>query len=202
MPVASGGDAVERGWTSDLEDRLNRLERENRRWKWLAAVGPAVALVALLGQTLPSAGAIGHDSPGARPAPTSAVVEAQRFVLRDPSGTARATLAMGADGAPVFHFLDRDGAARAVLAPSHLVLSGQEPGSAVKLLVNRGGLPALRLEKDGRLRAVVGMAGDGTLALGFYGEDGQGRALLDVNAQGTPGLTLFDPGGKVTWSAP
>ena len=46
------------------------------------------------------------------------------------------------------------------------------------------------------------MAGDGTLALGFYGEDGQGRALLDVGATGAPGLTLFNPGGKVVWSAP
>jgi hypothetical protein len=193
---------VERRWTSDVEGRLSRLERENRRWKWLAAVGPALALAGLLGQSLPSAGAIGQDTPGARPVPTASVVEAQRFVLRDPSGTPRATLAMGADGAPFFHFLDRDGAIRAVLAPSHLVLSGQEPGSAVKLLVTRGGLPALRLEKDGRLRAILGMAGDGTLALGFYGDDGNGRALLDLSAKGAPGLTLFDPGGKVTWSAP
>jgi hypothetical protein len=193
---------VEREWTRDLEVRLSRLERENRRWKWLAALGPAVALVGLLGQMIPSAGAIGHDSPAARPTVSPAVVEAERFVLRDARGTPRASLAMGADGSPVFHFFDRDGATRTVLAPSHLVLSGEEPGSAVKLLVNRGGLPALRLEKNGRLRAVLGMAGDGTLALGFYGDDGQGRALLDVNAGGAPGLTLFSRGGKVAWSAP
>jgi hypothetical protein len=193
---------VERRWTRDLEERLSRLERENRRWKWLAAAGPALALAGLLGQSLPSAGAIGQDPPAARPAPTSSVVEAERFVLRDPSGAPRATLAMGKDGAPIFRFLDRDGATRAVLAPSQLALSGQEPGSAVKLLVTRDSLPALRLEKDGRLRAVLGMAGDGTLALGFYGDDGQGRALLDLGANGAPGLTLFDPRGKVTWSAP
>jgi hypothetical protein len=113
---------VEHRWTSDLEGRLNRLERENRRWKWLAAVGPALALAGLLGQTLPNAGAIGHDSPGARPAPTPAVVEAQSFVLRDGRGAPRATLAMGADGAPIFHFIDRDGTVRTVLAPSHLTL--------------------------------------------------------------------------------
>jgi hypothetical protein len=193
---------VERSWTSDLDVRLSRLERENRRWKRLAAVGPALALVALLGQALTTAGAIGHDSPGARPAPTRAVVEAERFVLRDASGVARASLSMARDGEPLFLLLDRDGAARAALAPSHLVLAGEEPGTAVKLLVNRGGTPALRVEKAGRLRAILGMAGDGTLALGFYGEDGQGRALLDVAANGAPGLTLFNPGGKVVWSAP
>lgn len=84
----------------------------------------------------------------------------------------------------------------------HLFLSGDDGGSAVKLLVNPGGTPALRLEKDGRLRAVLGMTGDGTLALGFYGQDGKGRALLDVGVDGSPGLTLFTKTGKVAWSAP
>jgi hypothetical protein len=193
---------MEQRRTSDLEGRVSRLERENRRWKRLAAVGPALALVALLGQALPSAGARGHDSPGARPALTPTVIEAERFVLRDARGAARASLSMAADGEPLLLFLDRDGAARTVLAPSHLVLSGEEPGTTVKLLVNRGGTPALRLEKEGRLRAVLGMAGDGTLALGFYGDDGKGRALLDVGADGAPGLTLFTRSGKVAWSAP
>src|SRR5262245_65781748 len=113
----------------------------------------------------------GTDTPGARPSYTPAVVEAERFVLRDASGAARASLEIDADGAPVLRLQDRDGAIRMILAPSHLVLSGEEPGSAVKLLVNKGGTPALRLERHGRLRAVLGMGHDGTLALGFYGDD-------------------------------
>lgn len=186
----------------DLEARVRRLEREARRWRRLAALGAVLALAAVLAQGLPTAVARGVDPPAARPGLAPARVEAGEFVLRDPSGAARATLALAADGAPVLRFLDRAGAVRAVLAPTHLVLSGEEPGNAVKLLVNPGGTPALRLERDGRLRAVLGMAGDGTLALGFYGDDGGGRALLDVRADGAPGLTLFTKGGKVAWSAP
>ncbi len=35
-----------------------------------------------------------------------------------------------------------------------------------------------------------------------YGQDGKGRALLDVGSDGSPGLTLFHKSGKVAWSAP
>jgi hypothetical protein len=185
-----------------VEGRLGRLERENRRWRRLATTAMALVVVALMGQALSSAIAKGHDSPGSRPNLLPSVIEAQQFVLRDASGVARAHLRMGADGTPALLFLDRDGTPRTVLAPSHLVLSGEEPGTAAQLVVNRGGTPALRIEKLGRLRAVLGMASDGTLALGFYGEDGKGRALLDVGAAGAAGLTLFTPGGKVAWSAP
>jgi hypothetical protein len=184
-----------------LEARLSRLERDNRWWKLAAAMGGALALAALLGSTLPSAVAKGVE-PAAPRAAGPGVVEAQRFVLRDASGLPRASLAVSDDGVPLLIFLDRDGEPRGVLGPKHLLLASDDGGSAVKLLVNPGGTPALRLEKDGRLRAVLGMTGDGTLALGFYGQDGKGRALLDVGIDGSPGLTLFTKTGKVAWSAP
>ena len=185
-----------------LQARVARLERDGARWRLAALAGPlAVAAVALAGQALPSAAAKGVDGSPVRPSVPPGVVEAQRFVLRDASGAARATLGTTDEGLPLLVFLDRDGEARAILGQTQLSLS-DERGSAVKLLVNPGGTPALRLEKDRRLRAVLGMTSEGTLALGFYGQDGTGRALLDVGADGSPGLTLFAAGGKVAWSAP
>jgi hypothetical protein len=184
-----------------LEARLSRLERDNRRWKLATVMGGALALAALLGSTLPSAVAKGFE-PGAPRFAGSGVVEAQRFVLRDASGHTRASLAVSDDGVPLLLFLDRHGEPRGGLGPKHLLLSSDDGESAVKLLMNPGGTPAVRLEKDGRLRAVLGMTGDGTLALGFYGQDGKGRALLDVGLDGSPGLTLFTKSGKVAWSAP
>lgn len=191
------------GSAHDLQARVARLEREGRRWRLAAAIGPvALAVAALLGQTLPSAVAKGVDTGPLRPAGAPGVVEAQRFVLRDPSGAARATLATTDEGVPLLVFMDREGEPRAILGQKQVYLSDEGGSSAVKLLVNPGGTPALRLEKDGRLRAVLGMTTEGTLALGFYGQDGKGRALLDVGADGSPGLTLFGKTGKVAWSVP
>ena len=188
--------------TLDLEARVSRLERHVGRWKLVAALGPvALAVAVLTGPGVP-ARAKGLDEWAARPGLAPAVVEAQRFVLSDASGRVRATLGAGEDGTPSLTFVDADGEARAALGPRYLFLAGDDGVTAVKLLVNPGGTPALRMEKAGRLRAVLGMTADGTLALGFYGRDGKGRALLDVAADGSPGLTLFHTSGRVAWSAP
>jgi hypothetical protein len=185
----------------EIDARLCRLECELRRWRMLAALGPiALLVVAVTGSPLSIAGTKPMDAFPRSPSPGSPVVEAQRFVLRDAAGATRVTLALAEDGLPLLTFFDGDGEPQAALGPRHLYLSG-DGNTAVKLLVNPGGTPALRLEKQGRLRAVLGMANDGTLALGFYGQDGKGRALLDVAADGSPGLTLFHKSGKV-WSAP
>jgi hypothetical protein len=187
----------------ELEVRLTRLERELRRWRLLAALGPlALGIATVAGLALPAVGARLPDTPGIRPGTAAEVVEAHRFVLRDPDGRARATLALADDGIPRLSFLDGDGEARSALGPRHLYLAGDDGVAAIKLFVNQGGTPALRLEQAGRLRAVLGMTTDGTLALGFYGQDGKGRALLDVGSDGAPGLTLFHASGKVVWSAP
>jgi hypothetical protein len=194
---------VEERRAIDLEARVRRLERENRRWKLAALLGAAgLALVPLWGPASLSAVAKGIDAPALQSALAPEVVEARRFVLRDASGVSRATLGVADDGTPLLVFYNGDGEPRAVLGQTQVYLSSDGGGTAVKLLANAGGIPALRLERDGRLRAVLGMTGDGALALGFYGQDGKGRALLDVGADGSPGLTLFTKSGKVAWSAP
>jgi hypothetical protein len=194
---------VEHARSLDLETRLSRLEREVRRWRRLAALAPLTLVVATVaGLALPAVGGRPTDGPVIRPQTVGDVVEARRFVLRDTEGRTRATLAVADDGIPRLSFVDADGETRAALGPRHLYLAGEDGGAAIKLFVNQGGTPALRLEQAGRLRAVLGMTADGTLALGFYGQDGKGRALLDVGSNGAPGLTLFHASGKIAWSAP
>ncbi len=70
-----------------LTQRLDRLERENRRLK-LAGAFLVLALVAV--------GAMGQVLPKAVPK----VVEAERFVLRDPGGKIVATLGTEGPGTP------------------------------------------------------------------------------------------------------
>jgi hypothetical protein len=74
----------------DLQDRLLRLERQNRRFKQLGAVMLAIAaVIVVMGQ-----------------APAKKTVEANEFILRDDSGNVRAKLSMvipagAAPGSPV-----------------------------------------------------------------------------------------------------
>lgn len=186
---------------ADLARRLERLETANRRWKRLGMLSLAgLATVLAMSQGVPRAVATAPEPPLPLPRKAADVVEAHQFVLRDKSGVIRATLAMSKDGEPVLMFLDPDERIRAVLAQSELHLSGANSSTAVKVIVNADGRPALRLEKDGKLRAVLGMTADGVLALGLYDQEGKGRALLDVSADGSPGLALFNQSGKVTWS--
>jgi hypothetical protein len=78
-----------------LVERLNRLERENQRWRWLVTVTLAVmALGVVLVQTTS--------------AKVGKVLEAERFVLRDADGTSRAELGV-MDGASILLLNDKDG---------------------------------------------------------------------------------------------
>lgn len=187
--------------TATLAERLDRLERINRRWRRLALLAFAgLGGAVLAGLTVPGASARGVEPALPWPRQAAETVEAQQFVLRDKSGITRAMLAMSGDGLPLLVFLDPQERVRAVLGQQELSLSGDRD-TAVKLFVNPDGRPALRLEKDGKLRAVLGMTTEGILALGLYDRDGKGRALLDVDAHGSPGLSLFDKAGRLTWSA-
>ncbi|MFQ5848888.1 MAG: hypothetical protein ACE5IQ_14595 [Candidatus Methylomirabilales bacterium] len=81
-----------------MEERLNRLERENRRLKKLGSVALAViAATVLMGYV------VGEK-----------VVEAERFVLLDPNGQPRAVLAVAKGGAGLYLY-DSKGKLRAGL---------------------------------------------------------------------------------------
>ncbi|HEV8306134.1 MAG TPA: hypothetical protein VGW35_00590 [Methylomirabilota bacterium] len=105
-----------------VAERLTRLERENRRLKHMVAAG-LVGLVAVL---------LMGQAPVAQ-APR--IVEAERFVLRDPSGNVRATLSVTSEGGTGLSLMNKDGTVGALLvtvdAGSALALG--DPHGAVRI---------------------------------------------------------------------
>src|SRR4051794_27808997 len=75
-----------------LTERVERLERENRSWRWL---GTAV----LIGATALIAG--GADQ--------TKVIEAERILLREKGGKIRAVLEVKDDGTPHLALFDKAG---------------------------------------------------------------------------------------------
>jgi len=83
-----------------VEDRLNRLEREMRRWKKLATAALAcLSLTVLLGAV----------------ANVAEEVKAKRFVLVGQDGQPRGGLSVDTDGIAALRLFDQDGLPRATL---------------------------------------------------------------------------------------
>lgn len=147
-----------------LADRVDRLERQNRRLKHVgAAVAIGIATVVLMGQARTAA----------------KVVEAERFIVRDAGGRTRATLGVAADGEAGLYFVDRDGKLRAALALKtdggpNLTLLDRDEKPRVGLVVGADGTPVLGLfDRDKKLRATLSVAADGTPFLSFKDRDGK-----------------------------
>jgi hypothetical protein len=145
-----------------LTVRLDRLERESRRWRRVA-LGSwlGIAALLLLGQS---------PSRGANPART---VEAERFVLRDSRGHAGATLGWEADDTPRLALHDPGGQPRVVLT------------------VGAGGAPGLTLlDSDGAtVRAAFVVGPDGAPGFALFDPAGKPRlaaALFHAASRGRP----------------
>ena len=146
--------------------RLEHLERQQRRWRGAAVVGGlALVSLALMGQK-----------------PAGRTVEAERFVLRDSAGRARAELVM-VDGeqSVALRFKDGDGMPRLTL--------GTENGAAVVVLNEAGG----------KLRAGLVALPHGAPGLNLYDGTGKPRAELSLTRDGSPALTFNDRDGFATW---
>jgi len=155
-----------------LVQRLDDLERENRRLKWIGAlVLIGIAALVLMGQ--------------AGPRRVFKHLQSEQFILQDPGGQTRAVLGTLADGSSGLVLYDRNGKERAKL----IVLAD---GSSV--------LHAL--DKDGKLRAGLGVASDGSPGLLLGDREGRPRAGLSVLGDGMPSFGLFDANGKVLFKAP
>src|SRR5215813_14206482 len=148
--------------------RLDRLEREGRRWRRVA-LGSwlAIAALLLLGQSPP-------PSPP-KPAAPGRTVEAERFVLRNAHGGIGATLGWEADDTPRLTLYDPGGQPRAVLA------------------VGAGGAPGLTLfAADGvTTRAAFVIGTDGAPGVALFDPAGKPRlaaALFHGSAPGRPAL--------------
>jgi hypothetical protein len=152
----------------ELARRVEQLERAQRRWRRLAT-GAALGLVAvaLMGQ---------------KPAPR--VVVAERFILRDAAGRARAELVVDGEQSVALRFKDADSMPRLSL--------GTENGAAVLVLNEQGG----------RVRAGLVTLSHGAPALTFYDSNGKNRAELALTREGAPALTITDRDGFLAWKTP
>jgi hypothetical protein len=156
-----------------LTQRLDRLERENRRWRQCAAVVGLCALgLALAGQ--------------ARPTPVAKVISAERFSLMDASGRIRASLyTKNERGSPVLTFSDDAGTRRIVLG-----------------LTDGGSLGLDIFDQQGRGGIVLGVGSNGNSNFFATDRLGKTRVVLGVTTEGTPGLELSNKDGRVIWKAP
>ena len=147
----------------------------------------------------------------------------------DGTGTLRAGLGVGDDGAPALGIYGHDGkpraevgltnsVARVVLfdangkpqatigvAPdgqSGLGLMDKDGNPRASIIVESDGTPTLRLADHHRGRIGMDMTPDGRPGLALLGNDGKTRASLTVDTDGVGALTLFGADGKPINSIP
>jgi hypothetical protein len=183
--------------TTMLIQRLEQLERSHRRLKaWAACLLVAIATLAVMGQ--------------ARPVPQT--IEAQEFLVKDPTGAVRARLGSYPAGASLNLYHD---AGRATLMVSgskaqgaHLSLA--DPSGRIKGLVvlnqETVGLYLSPVDATGppkSPRVVFEIQNQGMGGFAVYDRTGQTRALLGAIAEdGTSVGVVQDKEGAVVWKVP
>jgi hypothetical protein len=165
-----------------LTERVERMERENRRWRQGAGLTLIAVLVVMIS--------------GSQRANETKVVEAESIIVRDKEGNERARLGVGSNGVAYLSLKDKggNGGIDLVAAPEghphldvwnktlgHLMLVAAQNRMAVDFLdKNRVGQIALKIEK-----------GDGTQYLSFL-KEGKGNLSLGLNEDGSGGLAVSD----------
>ena len=199
-----------------LARRLDRVERENRRLKQAGVVALGViAAVLLMGQ--------------ATQGKVAKVIEAEKFVLRDPVGNVAARLELFADSAHLT-FVDKKKRVLSsfrndgfhIVDPDREILTAMGPGLLTLNSIGVGGLTissdpdfglSMVLHDKKTSRATLGLTPEGLPTLTLYDKDGTIRAELGsislvttrtggVEQRPESSLVLFDKAGKVIWSAP
>jgi len=186
-----------------LVRRLDRVERENRRLKRAGVVALAVMGTVML------------VAMGWSPPEVTAVVEGNRFVLKDTLGKVRAELGpteLLFDGGIGLSFYNSNGEMQGKLFADNdeveLLLPGKDGGlylspedaekGGVNIMLFKGSLRGnIKNLAFGGLRPT-----DGGVALVLLTERGKAIGQLALVSDGTPRLTLSDKAGKVIWSAP
>jgi hypothetical protein len=215
--------------TDRLIERLDRLDRTNRRWKVISgATAAALAVLVLVAAAAPRAPLLDQ---GGRPVGGAvSEVRAKRFLLVDDTGKLRAVLGAATGGAVSLGLLDNDDKIRSVLivdanGTPRLEMLGADETRRVVLSVfpNRSGLGVFG--EGARGGAILDVAADGTVTFGLTDRkehtragllllpDGTAllnlsdttqrvRAALGIGNDGSPGLGMWDPDGKRVWQAP
>jgi hypothetical protein len=187
----------------DLQDRLIKLEKQNRRFKQLGVAAVIVpALLLVMGQ-----------------APSKKTVEANEFALKDNGGHVLTRLSIkalpgvagGTIQAPVMDFLDEDG--------NHtLSILGGIGGLGGSLFIYSQGKPTLVMDSaELRLGGITSTSGkettlieSGSLSLqddeGFRTAVGTTDLITpragETHKSSAASLTLFDKDKNVIWKAP
>jgi hypothetical protein len=173
-----------------LKDRLDRLERGNRRLRrcgLLAFLG--VGILFFMGQTSPSV--------------VPEVIEAKRFVVKDASGRNLAALGTDRDGAPLLVLTNLDGGLGATLGVTAarrpaLTLHDRAGNSRAIMSVDSEGSPSLSLhDKTGTPRVGLAVATQGSGGLVLYGDKNTARASLGLGTSWSPYLVFMDDGGNI-----
>lgn len=165
-----------------LTKRLDRLERENRRFKKAGMATLAViTAVVLMGQ--------------ATAKKAINIFMSEEFVLRDTSGKIRGVLSVVEDE-PYLTLYDKDKkirfAVRAAADKVSLVVKGKDQKSGVRLTVAGGSTKLLINDKDGNPRTEIGLKSDGSPFLRLYDKGRKLRAGLGVGGDGSVVLLLAD----------
>lgn len=154
--------------------RLDRLERQHRRWQLLG--GSALALLGL---------AVLLGATGSKEIKALEEIRAKRFVLVDAHGAPRGGLHVGTDG------------------KSRVILTDQMGTPHAVLFVEASGAPGLVLyDQAGGRRATFLVDTDHAPALVLTDGAGATRAKLFVRPEGSASLALYDQTGKLLWRAP
>lgn len=126
---------------SQLSDRLEKLERQNRRLRQLLF---AVASVSMIGWLMAA------QKPKSQPAAV------EKLALHDATGTTRALLEVGTDG-PILRFLDTKGKEQASLgtAPDAFLLQFFGGGTHVRsgLALQGDGVALVYYDRAGKLQS-------------------------------------------------
>ncbi len=193
----------------ELANRIERLERENRRWRWVAGLALVAGLVVTIG--------------GAQPAHEAKVVQAERIIIRDKDGNERVRVGVGSNGAAYLSLKDMGSNGGIDLVASsegqpyldvwnkaqgHLMLVAHADRMAVDFRdKNRVGQIALKIEKgDGTQYLSFRKEGKGNLSLGLHEDGSGGLAVTDLSSHrrtelwqrndGGPVLQVYDSKGK------
>lgn len=115
--------------------------------------------------------------------PRTSLVEAHRFVLRDPEWRRRAELGFREDGSPGLKLFDPSGRTRASFYLPH--------DGAATLRMN---------DAHGKDRLRLGLQPDATPVLALRQEDGTVGVYVTADEAGRPALRI-EKGGRVLWQA-
>ena len=161
--------------TDDGRALLMRVERVERKFRWLTALAIVLALlcVALLAWQF---------------APLDSIVEARGFVLRDANWQPRAELRVHKDGAPYFRLNNHAG----------------RPGAALSVR-DDGAVSLRLLDNAEQERIELKLDDNGVPVVTLKGSNGRARIALTAEETGEGGeqrIVLRDRLGRVVWSAP